>query len=343
MYCTLLVLLCLVSGDPAADPVTDPANLDRLQMNDGTILIGQLLQFENGRYVIEVEGIGRIEVAGDLVNTIDISSTETLVTDAGEKLSGPLQLTDGLWTIKNTLGERSVPLARVLSINPTPTAPPTSTQKATITLNGSQTTGNTKTASAVMNLDYTFRYLTHRFVSKVDWTYGEDDAVVSKRSTGAEVKYDFFPADTWYLYTSFSARNDAFADLSLRTTAGIGAGIQILDSDNIEWSEETGISALNEDFELGEDSTISTVRIAGNAQWTLKEEIFEAFHDHTLYLSLDDPEKVLAQGRLGIRTRLIGGLSLNAQINIRHDSQPPPDVEEDDLEFLLGLGYTTNF
>ncbi|MGE4618276.1 MAG: DUF481 domain-containing protein, partial [Planctomycetota bacterium] len=199
------------------------------------------------------------------------------------------------------------------------------------------------TASAVMNLDYTFRYLTHRFVSKVDWTYGEDDAVVSKRTTGAEIKYDFFPEDSWYLYTSFSARNDAFADLSLRTTAGIGAGIQILDSDNIEWSEETGISALNEDFELGEDSTISTMRIAGNAQWTLKEEIFEAFHDHTLYLSLDDPQKILAQGRLGIRTRLVGGLSLNAQINIRHDSQPPPDVEEDDLEFLLGLGYSTNF
>ena len=339
MYSTLLIVLCLQSGVP----LDDPAMLDRLEMNDGTVLIGQILQFEDDRYIIEVDGIGKVEVAGGNVISVTISSTETLVTDAGENLSGSMQLSEETWVVKNPLGERSIPRDRVLSINPTPVLPPTSTQKATITLNAAQTTGNTRTASAVMNLDYTFRYLTHRFVSKLDWTYGEDDDEITKRSTGAEVKYDFFPQDDWYLYTSFSARNDAFADLALRTTAGIGAGIQILDTDNIEWSEESGISALNEDFEVAEDATTSTLRIAGRAEWTLKKEIFEAYHDHTLYMSLDDPDKILFQGRLGVRTRIIGGLSLNAQMNLRHNSQPPADVEENDLELLLGLAYTTIF
>lgn len=339
MYYTLLIVLCLQS----AGPLDDAAPLDRLEMSDGTVLVGQVLQFEDDRYIVEVEGIGKIEVAGENVVSVTISSTETLRTDAGEDLSGTIQLQDETWLVKNPLGERTIPRGRVLAINPTPVVAPTSTQKATITLNGAQTTGNTRTASAVMNFDYTFRYLTHRFVSKVDWTYAEDDEAVTKRSTGAEVKYDFFPEDNWYLYTSFSARNDAFADLALRTTAGIGAGLQILDTDNIEWSEETGISALNEDFEVAQDATTSTLRIAGRAEWTLKKEIFEAFHDHTLYIALDDPDKMLIQGRLGVRTRIVGGLSLNAQMNLRHDSQPPANVEQDDLEFLLGLAYSTNF
>lgn len=339
MYCTLLLLLCLVSDDH----LTDPVPVDRLEMTDGTVLIGQVIQLEDDQYHVEVEGIGKIKVPAANVISVSITSIETLITDAGENLSGPLQLTNGTWTVNNPLGERTIPEQRVLAINPTPVLPPTSSQKATITLNGSQTTGNTRTASAVMNLDYTFRYLTHRFVSKVDWTYGEDDAVISKRSTGAEIKYDFFPEEEWYLYTSFSARNDAFADLALRTTAGIGAGIQILDNDQIDWSQESGISALNEDFNTAEDSTTSTLRVAGRAEWILKEEIFEAFHDHTLFVALEDPDKILFQGRLGVRTRIAGGLSLNAQMNLRHDSQPPIGVERDDVEVLLGLGYTTTF
>lgn len=339
MYCTLLLLLCLGSDDT----LDKPGPQDRVELHDGTVLVGQVLQLEDDLYHVEVTGIGKIEVKASNVISVTITSTETLVTDAGENLSGPLQLTAGTWTVNNPLGDRTIPGERVMSINPTPVPAPTSSQKATITLNGSQTTGNTRTASAVMNLDYTFRYLTHRFVSKVDWTYGEDDAIISKRSTGAEIKYDFFPDDHWYLYTNFSARNDAFADLALRTTAGIGAGIQILDTDHIDWSQESGISALNEDFEIAEDATTSTLRIAGRAEWTLKEEHLEAFHDHTLYVALDNPDKILLQGRLGVRTRIVGGLSLNAQMNLRHDSQPPEGIESDDVEVLLGLGYTTTF
>jgi putative salt-induced outer membrane protein YdiY len=231
----------------------------------------------------------------------------------------------------------------VVAINPTPVAPPTATQKATITLNGTRTSGNTSTTSASMNMDYTFRYLTHRFNSKLHWAYGEDEEVISKRTTGAELKYDFFPREGWYLYTNFSARNDRFADLSLRTTAGIGAGIQLLDSAEITWSQESGISALNEDFISALDEATNTLRVAGDIQWSIGKQWIEVFHDHTLFISLDDPSNILAEGRLGLRTRIIGGLSLNSQINIRHDSEPPPGIEQDDIEILLGLGYSTSF
>ncbi|MGE4613455.1 MAG: DUF481 domain-containing protein, partial [Planctomycetota bacterium] len=145
------------------------------------------------------------------------------------------------------------------------------------------------------------------------------------------------------LYTSFSARNDQFADLSLRTTAGIGAGIQILDSDSISWSQEAGISALNEDFISAEDEAASTLRVAGNLAWSIDDGLLEAFHDHTIFVSLENPDDLLAESRLGIRTRIIGGLSLNAQMNVRHDSQPPIAIQGEDIELLVGLGYSTTF
>ena len=56
MYSTLLIVLCLQSGVP----LDDPAMPDRLEMNDGTVLIGQILQFEDDRYIIEIDGIGQI-------------------------------------------------------------------------------------------------------------------------------------------------------------------------------------------------------------------------------------------------------------------------------------------
>jgi hypothetical protein len=83
--------------------------------------------------------------------------------------------------------------------------------------------------------------------------------------------------------------------------------------------------------------------MAGDIQWSFGKERMEAFHDHTLFISLEDPSNILAEGRLGLRTRIIGGLSLNSQINIRHDSEPPAGVEQDDIEILLGLGYSTSF
>jgi putative salt-induced outer membrane protein YdiY len=332
-----LLLLMLLVGDG-----TDPAasSEDRLLLGDGSILVGTIVQLEEGQYTVEVAGIGKVKVPADRVIGAFFTSGGNLVTDADEVLSGPLQLVDGNWLIVNSLGQRSVPNSRVISINPTPTE---SYQKATITLNGIKTSGNTRTISASMNLDYTFRYKTHRFVSKVNWAYGEDETVLSKRTTGAEIKYDFFPHDEWYLYTSFSARNDQFADLSLRTTAGIGAGIQILDSDSISWSQEAGISALNEDFISAEDETASTLRVAGNLSWSIDDGLLEAFHDHTIFVSLVNPDDLLAESRLGIRTRIIGGLSLNAQMNVRHDSQPPIAIQGEDIELLLGLGYSTTF
>ena len=336
MHYSILLLVLLVGDGSATTP-------DRLQLEDGSLLVGTILQLEDGNYTIEVAGLGKIKVPAAQVTSATIEKPSDLITDADEKLNGPLQLTDDTWTIINPLGERTVPGIRVVAINPTPVLPPTSTQKATITLNGSKTTGNTRTTSAAMNLDYTFRYLTHRFVSKVNWAYGEDDAIISKRTTGAEVKYDFFPRDTWFLYTSFSARNDDFADLALRTTAGIGAGVQIFDTESLNWSEETGISALNEDFSAAEDESTNTMRVAGNLEWAIEDGLLEVFHNHTLFISLDSSDKMLAEARLGMRTRIVGGLSLNAQVNLRHDSQPPASIEKNDVELLLGLGFSTDF
>ena len=93
----------------------------------------------------------------------------------------------------------------------------------------------------------------------------------------------------------------------------------------------------------GTDDSASTLRVAGNAEWSLREGDMTVFHDHTLFVSLDDPDDILAQSRLGLRTRVVGGFSLNAQINARHDSSPPAGIRENDLEFLLGVGYSKSF
>ena len=336
-------LLLLVLSLNALDE-TDYANKDIIELQDGSTLVGSIIQYEEGQYRMEIAGIGEVSIPKEKIRGLSLGEKATIVTNTGMIIEGILTGTaKGGWLIKTDLVETNLPENSLVAINPTPASPPTSTQKATITLNGSKTSGNTETTSAVMNLDYKFRYLTHRFVSKFDWTYAEDNLVVSKRSTGAELKYDFFPEEDWFLYTSFGARNDGFADLSLRTTAGIGAGIQVVDSKEMSWSEEAGISALNEDFKVAEDESASTLRVAGNAEWIVGDGQLTLFHDHTIFVSMDDPDDLLAQSRLGLRTRVIGGFSLNAQINARHDSSPPAGVRENDLEFLLGVGYSKSF
>ena len=62
MYCTLLLLLCLGSDDL----LNQPAQHDRLEMSDGTLLIGKILQLEDDQYHVAVEGIGKIKVSGDM-------------------------------------------------------------------------------------------------------------------------------------------------------------------------------------------------------------------------------------------------------------------------------------
>lgn len=340
MNVTVLILALLVT--PAQN--LDSDKQDQLFTKDGSILTGTIIQLEKDTYRMTIEGIGEISIPADRVSKIQFKNLATLITDAGVSIEGTWNLSeDGSWSVDNEIIEATLPGNRVTAINPTPLKPPTSSQKATFSLNGSKTSGNTNTTSAVMNVDYKFRYLTHRFVSKIDWAYAEDNDVVSKRSTGADMKYDFFPEEDWFLYTNFAARNDGFAGLSLRTTAGVGAGLQVLDREDLTWSEEAGISALNEDFKTAADESTSTLRIAGNAEWVLGEDRLTLFHDHTIYLSIEDTDDVIAESRLGLRTKIVGGLNMNTQINFRYDSQPPAGFQEDDFEFLVGLGNSKSF
>ena len=100
---------------------------------------------------------------------------------------------------------------------------------------------------------------------------------------------------------------------------------------------------MNEDFKTAADESTSTLRIAGNAEWVLGKDRLTLFHDHTIYLSIEDTDDVIAESRLGLRTKIVGGLNMNTQINFRYDSQPPAGFQEDDVEFLVGLGYSKSF
>ena len=136
MNVTVLILALLVT--PAQN--LDSDKQDQLFTKDGSILTGTIIQLEKDTYRMTIEGIGEISIPADRVSKIQFKNLATLITDAGVSIEGTWNLSeDGSWSVDNEIIEATLPGNRVTAINPTPLKPPTSSQKATFSLNGSKT------------------------------------------------------------------------------------------------------------------------------------------------------------------------------------------------------------
>jgi putative salt-induced outer membrane protein YdiY len=141
-----------------------------------------------------------------------------------------------------------------------------------------------------------------------------------------------------YVYSDNSILHDEIAEIDYRVIIGAGGGVYALDNEKDKLGLEAGLAYIVEEFESGDSADGLSLRLA-------------ARHDHTFtatakcwaaveYLpELDDFGSYLLNAELGTEAALNSTLSLRVVLQDRYDSEPPDELDENDLALIAALVY----
>ena len=166
--------------------------------------------------------------------------------------------------------------------------------------------------------------------------YGETDDVTSAQ-TGTAAAHFRRHLDKLFVYSDTDFLHDRVADVDSRLVTGLGGGNYLWQTDSSYFSGEGGLGYLWEDAG-GQTDNYPVFRVAlrferrigsGTRIWGSAEYLPRA----------DQLENYLLQAEAGIEAAVSANIHLRLVIRDRFDSDPPPDIRENDVSVISGLTW----
>ena len=147
------------------------------------------------------------------------------------------------------------------------------------------------------------------------------------------------PSFAWEIFSQLE--RDKFASLRLRGLAGGGIRLLLMQR-RPDQAFFVGIGSFYS-HELIDDSEQSTESdIKGNLYLIYKKQLTEnAIFSNTLYAQpvLNNYQDFRILENMGLKIKISETLALKLDIEVRHDSRPPVDVENTDIKYKTGIEY----
>ena len=315
---------------------------DEVVFNNGDRLSGKIVSADGGKLVIETTVAGKV--------TVDLSNVKTFSTD------GPveLRLKDGS-TIKDSIaaGEadgqvatkgsgdvaaQPLPIANIAKINPQ------EKWTGSIVAGALITRGNSDTDNVNISIDAVRRREGDRMTASAGYLYGrQEDPGTGDDSTTVDNwfllgKYDYFLNEKLYLYGLGRIERDRIADLDLRVSPSVGVGYQWIERPDFNFSTEAGLGWVYEDFETGDSEDHFAARFAYHVDKQLNDKV-SVFHNFEYLPSLEDISDFNLNTDAGIKASMTDRMFTQFKIEWKYDSEPAPGAEENDLRYILGVGW----
>jgi len=328
------VLIATWTGATHADVVT-LANGDRMT--------GTIVRKEDDNLIFRTSYGGELKIRWLDVAGIESDHPQRIYLDDGRRLKGTPSIGGkGQLSVQPDDGAAPEPvdMAHVRWINPSPHISGEGVLwEGRINVGAASTAGNTDTEKVHGDGEVIARTQKNRYTAGFAYNRGKTNGVVSESNALGYLKYDRFLTPKWYGYLNGSAENDKFKDISLRTIAGAGSGIQFIDSDRTNLSLEGGVSDVRTDFNLTPDEDYPAMR------WAVKYEHFlfgskvQFFHQHEALVGLQDPRKAFVKSITGLRMPVASRITTTVQYNLDWENEPAPGRVRTDRAILLTLGY----
>ncbi len=329
--CLVLILLCIGSRYAVADEVN---------LVNGDRLTGKIIELKDGILTLETGYSEPVKLKFEAVR--QMSSTEPVelrLTD-GEILKGKISSRgEGKIEVEaaSKRGAVGVGLDNIAALNPPPKEP--LTWKGKITLGVNWQDGNTESRNISAGATAVRRSEKDRFLMNFLYNMTEDDGERTAENTYGQLKYDYFWKPKWYVYLNIDMLSDDFQDINLRTSVGPGVGYQIWEGEDKSLSLEAGVSYTSEDRDMKEDTNWVAARIAANFLYRLFEKV--VFTDQfVIYPNLDDTGVYTLRNEAALVTDIGASWALRLSNIWERNSDPGPDVKEDDFTSIIGLQYT---
>ncbi|MEE4278447.1 MAG: DUF481 domain-containing protein [Halieaceae bacterium] len=334
-----MLLSLLMLARPAAG-----AGIDRIELSNGSVLIGSFIDADNGEIIFETDFAGRLKIAQSKVVSMDVESEVTLQLEDGSVVETKrILVADQTLTLR---GEKDATYAyaldQLMRINPEPWE----------LGDGYRLSGIASTAFTVQRgntildeLDYKvesrWRGLSDRFTLLLEGEAREANRARTAENWSIQGKYDRFQVGDYYWGMAASAEQNRFADLDLRTTIGPYLGRALFESTPFVLEVETGLSHVSEDFkEEGTD------RDYLGLTWNLRSESRYFGADSRLYVdhrgvkNLDERNALILNTTFGLGFPLLGRLQGATEVVLDYNSGAVAGTEELDQTYRFRLGYS---
>ena len=310
---------------------------DKVEFGDGNILQGTVTTLQKGTLVFSTEYAKKIKIPVEKIQKIETDKPVTMKMINNSLLTGKLTtLEDGrVAIILEPVGE-TVPFqwSQVKSINEPPGG-----WSGNLAAGGTIQTGNVERTSISVSFDAKRDWKRDRFQFRFLHNYAEDTGEITSRNTFGAMKFDHFFTENVFSALSMELLKDEFKDVNLRAIIGLGLGYRFWNDDVKTLEVEAGVAFFSEDLDVGQDDQFMSGRVGVTYSYKVFENL--EFKDYMLYYpSLEDPKEYRLRNEASLISQIGGGWSFKLTHIFDQNSDPSPDVEDKDQQFIFAIQYS---
>ena len=236
---------------------------DRVELTDGSVVLGKLLSAEDGKLKLKTDFAGTIEIAQDKVRNFSTDEAVNVQLASGSAALGKVQAADAGIVVAAPAGQLAASTKQVVAIWAANADSPEVRKlkeaadkaarhwayEASLAING-RTGGSEKFAGA-LGFKATLESAQDKLIFGLQAEKAQDNGVETANRQFASVDYSSFIAgkDLWYVRSSIE--KDAIKQLDLRSTTAFGIGHKLIKKDQQDLEVRAGLSYIYESYSNG--------------------------------------------------------------------------------------------
>jgi putative salt-induced outer membrane protein YdiY len=315
---------------------------DRLEMSNGSLIIGRFVDADKGKVIFETDFGGTLSLDQTKIVSMEVNSDLRL-----QMKDGAIIATDTLKVADQTLTLDQIPdsrygLDQLLRINPEPWEVGRGYRHQGLASTAfSLQRGNTVLDELDYRLESRWRSLKDRYTFKVEGEVREANRERTAENWTITGKYDRFQVGDYYWGLAATAEENRFADLDLRTTLGPYVGRSLFEGTPFVLELESGLSRVNEDF--GDDNDDRTYV---GLTWSVRSESQYFGSDSRLYVdhnglkNLSEQDNLILNTTFGLSFPLLGQVQGATEVVLNYNSGAVAGTEDLDQTYRFRIGYT---
>lgn len=319
------------------------ARAGEIVFKNGDKLTGKITAMDAGKLTIESAVAGTVIVNMSDVQTFSTDEPVELHLSDGTVIKQQVATAPAEGTIatagSGAIASQQIAIADVAKINPPPVK-----WTGSIRAGALLTRGNSETDQVSIGFDALRRAEKDRISAAGQYLYGrQEDSDTGDEETTTDNwylagKYDYFFNEKLYWFTGARIERDRIADLDLRFTPSTGLGYQWHESDVWNFNTEAGVAWVYEDFANADSNDYFAARLAYHYDRAINDKV-KFIHNVEYIPSVEDIKEFNLNADAGLRIALTDKMFNELKVEWRHDSEPAPDADKNDMRYIIAIGW----
>ena len=236
---------------------------DRIELTDGSVIMGKLLSAEGGKFKVETAFAGTIEIAQDKIQNFSTAEAVNVRLTAGSAVLGKVEATGRSITIAADGWTMSATPAKVTAVWRAGTDSPATrlakeaaakaerkwAYEAGVAIAGRNGTSNK--FGGALTLKATLESAQDKLIFALGAEKADDNGVETANRQTASVDYSAFFSDKTVWYVRSALEKDAIKALDYRSTTGFGLGRKLIKKKQQDLELRLGVNYLFESYANG--------------------------------------------------------------------------------------------